>query len=111
LGSDIADIAAEKAGIIKENGTVVVEQQDKRAMQVIEQEAQKKHARIITVEQSDIARCSGLRTEALWHISVGELQQRAELAARYVLGKRYGWPEYEMQNDKTEPKREENRTE
>ena len=59
LGSDIADIAAEKAGIIKENGTVVVEQQDKRAMQVIEQEAQKKHARIITVEQSDIARCSG----------------------------------------------------
>lgn len=41
LGSDIADIAAEKAGIIKENSTVVVEQQDKRAMQVIEQEAQK----------------------------------------------------------------------
>ena len=36
LGSDIADIAAEKAGIIKENGTVVVEQQDKRAMQVID---------------------------------------------------------------------------
>lgn len=51
---------------------MVVEQQDKRAMQVIEQEAQKKHARIITVEQSDIARCSRLRTEALWHISVGE---------------------------------------
>lgn len=41
LGSDIADIAAEKAGIIKENGTVVVEQQDTRAMQVIEQEVQK----------------------------------------------------------------------
>ena len=60
LGSDIADIAAEKAGIIKENGTVVVEQQDKRAMQVIEQEAQK---------NSTLQR---LRTEALWHISVGE---------------------------------------
>ena len=89
LGSDIADIAAEKAGIIKENGTVVVEQQDKRAMQVIEQEAQKKHARIITVEQSDIARCSGYALR-LCGTFQWENAAAAELAARYVLGKHYG---------------------
>ena len=103
LGSDIADIAAEKAGIIKENVTVVVEQQDKRAMQVIEQEAQKKHARIITVEQSDIARCSGYALR-LCGTFQWENAAAAELAARYVLGKHYGGLEYE---DKTEPKREE----
>lgn len=71
LGSDIADIAAEKAGIIKENSTVVVEQQDKRAMQVIEQEAQK----ACTDNYCGAKRYSTLqrlRTEALWHISVGE---------------------------------------
>lgn len=106
LGSDIADIAAEKAGIIKENGTVVVEQQDKRAMQVIEQEAQKKHARIITVEQSDIARCSGYALR-LCGTFQWENAAAAELAARYVLEKHYGGLEYEMQYDKTEPKREE----
>ena len=105
LGSDIADIAAEKAGIIKENGTVVVEQQDKRAMQVIEQEAQKKHARIITVEQSDIARCSGYALR-LCGTFQWENAAAAELAARYVLGKHYGGPEYEMQYDKTGPKSE-----
>ena len=100
LGSDIADIAAEKAGIIKENGTVVVEQQDKRAMQVIEQEAQKKHARIITVEQSDIARCSGYALR-LCGTFQWENAAAAELAARYVLGKHYSGPEYEIQYDKT----------
>ena len=105
LGSDIADIAAEKAGIIKENSTVVVEQQDKRAMQVIEQEAQKKHARIITVEQSDIARCSGYALR-LCGTFQWENAAAAELAARYVLGKHYGGPEYEMQYDKTGPKSE-----
>ena len=105
LGSDIADIAAEKAGIIKENSTVVVEQQDKRAMQVIEQEAQKKHARIITVEQSDIARCSGYALR-LCGTFQWENAAAAELAARYVLGKHYGGPEYEIQYDKTGPKSE-----
>ena len=105
LGSDIADIAAEKAGIIKENGTVVVEQQDKRAMQVIEQEAQKKHARIITVEQSDIARCSGYALR-LCGTFQWENAAAAELAARYVLGKHYSGPEYEIQYDKTGPKSE-----
>ena len=105
LGSDIADIAAEKAGIIKENSTVVVEQQDKRAMQVIEQEAQKKHARIITVEQSDIARCSGYALR-LCGTFQWENAAAAELAARYVLGKHYSGPEYEIQYDKTGPKSE-----
>jgi dihydrofolate synthase/folylpolyglutamate synthase len=100
LGSDIADIAAEKAGIIKENGTVVVEQQDKRAMQVIEQEAQKKHARIITVEQSDIARCSGYALR-LCGTFQWENAAAAELAARYVLGGHYSGPEYETENDRT----------
>ena len=79
LGSDIADIAAEKAGIIKENGTVVVEQQDKRAMQVIEQEAQKKHARIITVEQRRYSTLQRLRTEALLAHFSGRMQQRQSL--------------------------------
>ena len=106
LGSDIADIAAEKAGIIKENSTVVVEQQDKRAMQVIEQEAQKKHARIITVEQSDIARCSGYALRPLAILSGRTLQRQRAMEKRYVLGKHYGGPEYEMQYDKTGPKSE-----
>ena len=68
------------AGIIKENGTVVVEQQDKRAMQVIEQEAQKKHARIITVEQSDIARCSGyaLRLCGTFQAAKGQRMDKME---------------------------------
>lgn len=105
LGSDIADIAAEKAGIIKENGTVVVEQQDKRAMQVIEQEAKKKHARIITVEQSDIARCSGYALR-LCGTFQWENAAAAELAARYVLRKHYGGLEYEMRYDKTGAKSE-----
>lgn len=101
LGSDIADIAAEKAGIIKENGTVVVEeQQDKCAMQVIEQEAQKKHARIITVEQSDITRCSGYALR-LCGTFQWENAAAAELAARYVLGGHYSGPEYETENDRT----------
>ena len=72
LGSDIADIAAEKAGIIKENGTVVVEQQDKRAMQVIEQEAQKKTCTDNHCGAKRYSTLQQLRTEALWHISVGE---------------------------------------
>lgn len=72
LGSDIADIAAEKAGIIKENGTVVVEQQDKRAMQVIEQEAQKKACTDNYCGAKRYSTLQRLCTEALWHISVGE---------------------------------------
>ena len=76
-----------------------------RAMQVIEQEAQKKHARIITVEQSDIARCSGYALR-LCGTFQWENAAAAELAARYVLGKHYGGPEYEMQYDKTGPKSE-----
>ncbi|MGB4992390.1 MAG: cyanophycin synthetase, partial [Agathobacter rectalis] len=70
-----------------------------------EQEAQKKHARIITVEQSDIARCSGYALR-LCGTFQWENAAAAELAARYVLGKHYGGPEYEMQYDKTGPKSE-----
>ena len=35
------------------------------------------------------------------HLFQWENAAAAELAARYVLGKRYGGPEYEMQYDKT----------
>lgn len=58
------------------------------------------------MEQSDIARCSGYALR-LCGTFQWENAAAAELAARYVLGKRYGGPEYEMQYDKTEPKREE----
>lgn len=74
-------------------------------MQVIEQEAQKKHARIITVEQSDIARCSGYALR-LCGTFQWENAAAAELAAQYVLGKHYSGPEYEIQYDKTGPKSE-----
>lgn len=58
------------------------------------------------MEQSDIARCSGYALR-LCGTFQWENAAAAELAARYVLGKHYSGPEYEMQYDKTEPKREE----
>lgn len=57
------------------------------------------------MEQSDIARCSGYALR-LCGTFQWENAAAAELAARYVLGKHYGGPEYEMQYDKTGPKSE-----
>lgn len=84
LGNDIADIAAEKAGIIKPYTTVIVEKQDPRALIVIEKTAQKQHANVICVEDADIKRCSHyelkLHGKYQW-----ENAAAAELAARHLL--------------------------
>lgn len=84
LGNDIAGIAAEKAGIIKPQTTVIVEKQKPRAMEVIENAAKKQHANVIHVEDADIERCSHydlkLHGKYQW-----ENAAAAELTARYLL--------------------------
>lgn len=84
LGNDIAGIAAEKAGIIKPNTTVIVEKQEPRAMEVIEKAAKIMHADVIHVQDSDIERCSHydlkLHGKYQW-----ENAAAAELTAGYLL--------------------------
>ena len=84
LGNDIAGIAAEKAGIIKPQTTVIVEKQVPQAMEVIENAAKKQHANVIHVEAADIKRCSHydlkLHGKYQW-----ENAAVAELTARYLL--------------------------
>lgn len=84
LGNDIAGIAAEKAGIIKPQTTVIVEKQEPRAMEVIEKAAKKQHANVIHVEDADIERCSHydlkLHGKYQW-----ENAAAAELTAKYLL--------------------------
>ncbi len=84
LGNDIAGIAAEKAGIIKPQTTVIVEKQKPRAMEMIENAAKKQHANVIHVEDGDIERCSHydlkLQGKYQW-----ENAAAAELTARYLL--------------------------
>ncbi len=84
LGNDIAGIAAEKAGIIKPQTTVIVEKQEPRAMEVIEKAAKEQQANVIHVEDADIERCSHydlkLHGKYQW-----ENAAAAELTARYLL--------------------------
>lgn len=84
LGNDIAGIAAEKAGIIKPQTTVIVEKQKPRAMEVIENAAKKQHANVIHVGDADIERCSHydlkLHGKYQW-----ENAAAAELTAKYLL--------------------------
>lgn len=54
LGDTIEKIAAEKAGIIKPDGTVIVFQYEKEAEQVIRRQAEKEQAEMITVRKEDI---------------------------------------------------------
>ncbi|WP_455721560.1 bifunctional folylpolyglutamate synthase/dihydrofolate synthase [Agathobacter sp.] len=84
LGSDIAGIAAEKAGIIKPDTTVVVEKQEPRAMEVIEKVAKEQHANVIHVEDSDIERCSHYDLKLCGKYQ-WENAAAAELTAGYLL--------------------------
>lgn len=51
LGNTLADIAYEKAGIIKENGKVVTAYQDREALGVIKNECRIKNARLLCTEK------------------------------------------------------------
>ena len=53
LGETLAEIAYEKAGIIKPNGVVVTAPQDASAADVIEDVCREKHARLITARQPE----------------------------------------------------------
>lgn len=50
LGGSIEDIAAAKAGIIKENGTVVTTRQSPEVMEIIQQTAARKHAKLYVAD-------------------------------------------------------------
>ncbi len=54
LGDTVEKIAFEKAGIIKENGDVVVYPQDFRIVEVIKKQAEKKNASIYETSENDI---------------------------------------------------------
>lgn len=56
LGTSLEEIAGEKAGIIKENGKVVIYPQDKRIYKVIENKAKEKNAKVYFAEESEIIR-------------------------------------------------------
>ena len=53
LGETLAEIAYEKAGIIKQNGVVVTAPQEDAAMDVIKKVCDEKHARLITVKRPE----------------------------------------------------------
>lgn len=54
LGSSIQEIAAAKAGIIRENGVVITSQENPEALAVIRQEAKGKRAALYELKKSDI---------------------------------------------------------
>lgn len=54
LGNTIEKIAAEKAGIIKDNGLVITNQPEKKALSVIREETKERHAALYTVSKEDI---------------------------------------------------------
>ena len=53
LGGTLAEIAYEKAGIIKQNGVVVTAPQERAVMDVIEKVCREKHAKLITANQPE----------------------------------------------------------
>lgn len=59
LGNTIEKIAYEKAGIIKENGLVIVYPQDFRIVEVIKQQAKEKKATVIETNRHDIEMING----------------------------------------------------
>lgn len=75
LGKTLAEIAAQKAGIIKESRTVVAMRQPKEAQRVIEAEAERKQARLII---SDVATAknvkSGLEKQSFDYASLKKLE-------------------------------------
>lgn len=54
LGDTVEKIAAEKAGIIKDNGLVITNQTDEKALSVIREVAKERHAAMYTVTKKDI---------------------------------------------------------
>lgn len=54
LGETLADIAKEKAGIIKTNGLVIVHPQEKEAQDVLEKSCLKKKAKLVRANVDDI---------------------------------------------------------
>ena len=103
LGDTLAEIAGEKAGIIKENVPVVFEDKLKEVTEVIEKKAYEKHARIIKFESDDIRNitvndksidfcihnkyydnvCFSVKSRGLYQTENGAL---AAIAAKEVLG-------------------------
>lgn len=61
LGNTLAEIAKEKAGIIKEQTPVVFSMQEPEALRVLQQEAIKKHAKYICVKEEDLQRAKKMQ--------------------------------------------------
>lgn len=58
LGDTVEDIARHKAGIIKEGGTVIAYQREKRIEQVLAEQAKKKGAALTLLKKDDMMRIS-----------------------------------------------------
>ena len=54
LGHTLEKIAAEKAGIIKDNSLVITNQPEQKALSVIEEEAKERHSKMYTVSKGNL---------------------------------------------------------
>lgn len=84
LGDTLAEIASEKAGIIKKKTPVVLAMQEPEALQVLQKDAEKKQAECVCVKKTDIAYAEKLKP------GLPGAYQRENAAAAVLAARIYG---------------------